>query len=94
MAHPDEGMLRRLVDEPAGVSDPDRQHVATCTHCLVQLAAVRDDASLVGAALTADHETDEVDVAAAWLRLSSTPASDAPRPTDELARPARIAPDS
>ena len=31
MRHPTEGVLRRLLDEPAGVSDSDRQHVADCT---------------------------------------------------------------
>ena len=28
MRHPTEGVLRRLVDEPAGVADADRAHVA------------------------------------------------------------------
>ena len=28
MRHPTEGLLRRLVDEPAGVADADREHVA------------------------------------------------------------------
>ena len=30
MRHPTEGVLRRLLDEPAGVADADRQHVAGC----------------------------------------------------------------
>ena len=30
MRHPSEGVLRRLVDEPAGVTDDDRAHVAGC----------------------------------------------------------------
>jgi hypothetical protein len=51
MRHPAEGLLRRLLDEPAGVADRDRRHVAGCPHCLDGLAAMREDAVLVGAAL-------------------------------------------
>ena len=69
MRHPSEGVLRRLLDEPAGVADVDREHVAGCDACLRRLATVRDDAGLVHVALT---DTDaEVDVAAAWQRLST-----------------------
>ena len=53
MRHPTEGVLRRLVDEPAGVADADREHVAGCPQCLAGLAAAREDAVLVGAALRA-----------------------------------------
>jgi hypothetical protein len=70
MRHPTEGVLRRLLDEPAGVSDSDRQHVAGCSNCLGELAAMRADAALVGAALTTEGDTD-VDVPAAWRRLSA-----------------------
>ena len=66
--HPDEGVLRRLLDEPAGVADPDRRHVADCTACLTALAAVRADAETVGAALSASVETD---TDAAWHRLTT-----------------------
>jgi hypothetical protein len=72
MRHPTEGVLRRLLDEPAGVADADRQHVADCPQCLHDLAVARQDAALVGAALTAPGSAD-VDVAAAWQRMS-TPA--------------------
>src|SRR3954469_11641927 len=51
MGHPTEGVLRRLLDEPAGVADADRQHVAGCPQCLDALVAARSDAALVGAAL-------------------------------------------
>lgn len=70
MRHPTEGVLRRLLDEPAGVSDADRAHVAGCPRCLGELAAMRQDAALVGAAL-ASEEVADVDVAAAWHRLST-----------------------
>ena len=83
MRHPTEGVLRRLLDEPAGVADADRQHVAGCPQCLDELAAVREDAALVDAALTTEAAQD-VDVDAAWRRLSTAaPATPAP------ARPAQ-----
>src|SRR4051794_29631133 len=70
MRHPTEGILRRLVDDPAGGGDADRAHVAGCAPRLTGLAAVREDAALVGAALGAGHR-DEVDVDAAWHRLQT-----------------------
>ena len=51
MRHPTDGTLRRLVDEPAGVADADREHVAGCPGCLSGLAAAQDDAAAAGAAL-------------------------------------------
>src|SRR4051812_20944070 len=83
MRHPTDGVLRRLVDEPAGVSDPDRRHVSDCPVCLATLAGVRDDAVAVDAALRAEHGSD-VDVPAAWRRLSATMAGD-----DRIAAAAR-----
>ena len=75
MRHPTEGVLRRLLDEPAGVADSDRQHVAGCPQCLDELAAIREDAALVGAALTTEAG-EGVDVAAAWRRLpTAAPAT-------------------
>src|SRR5688500_17593977 len=73
MRHPTEGVLRRLLDEPAGVADADREHVAECAACLGGLAQMRDDAAIVGTALTSDVDVDgaHVDVDAAWLRLST-----------------------
>src|SRR5215218_3185799 len=70
MRHPSEGVLRRLLDEPAGVSDADRRHVAGCTECLTDLAAAREDATLVAAALSVPSGP-PVDVQAAWRGLSS-----------------------
>ena len=68
MRHPGEGVLRRLIDEPAGVADADRRHVAECPRCLSGLAAVREDAERVGAALAVDAD---VDVDAAWRRMGA-----------------------
>jgi len=79
MRHPTEGVLRRLLDEPAGVADSDRQHVAGCPQCLGMLAAAREDAALVEGALATGGDAD-VDVAAAWRRLSTAaPATGAAR---------------
>ena len=69
MRHPSEGVLRRLVDEPAGVTDADRAHVAGCPTCLRALDTARTEARLVGAALTTPAA---VDTDAGWARLSTT----------------------
>ncbi|MCA0144076.1 hypothetical protein [Blastococcus sp. LR1] len=87
MRHPTEGVLRRLLDEPAGVSDPDRRHVADCAQCLTNLAAARSDAAVVGAALT--DTTPAPDVAAGWARLAAATHATAPRPAAAPARRGR-----
>ncbi|GIF52186.1 hypothetical protein DFJ67_7406 [Asanoa ferruginea] len=66
MRHPTDGTLRRLLDEPAGVADTDRAHVAGCRVCLTGLAAVEADASFASGALDFVVPTD---VDAGWLRL-------------------------
>jgi hypothetical protein len=70
MGHPTEGVLRRLLDEPAGVADSDRQHVAGCPQCLGGLAAAREDAAFAHTTLATESGA-EVDVAAARRRLST-----------------------
>ena len=77
MRHPTEGVLRRLLDEPAGVADSDREHVAGCPQCLGGLAAMREDAAFVEAALSTEGGAD-VDVAAAWGRLSTAARATGP----------------
>jgi hypothetical protein len=67
MRHPTDGTLRRLLDEPAGVADADREHVAGCPVCLSGLAAAQEDAAVTGAALGGEPATD---VDAGWRRLS------------------------
>ena len=69
MRHPTEGTLRRLLDEPAGVADADREHVTGCPVCLSGLAAARDDAAAAGAAL---HVEVTADVENGWRVLSRT----------------------
>ncbi|MEV4619589.1 hypothetical protein AB0J74_12870 [Asanoa sp. NPDC049573] len=66
MRHPTDGTLRRLIDEPAGVADTDRAHVADCPRCLSGVAAAEADASFAGAALDVAFATD---ADAGWLRL-------------------------
>jgi len=77
MRHPTEGVLRRLLDEPAGVAEPDREHIAACDECVHELAAIRADADLVQAALATEVAT-TVDLDTAWQRLSTATAT---RPT-------------
>jgi hypothetical protein len=84
MRHPTEGVLRRLLDEPAGVGLPDREHVEGCSQCLARLTAVRGDAELVGAALATEHGTD-VDVAAGWRRVSAAGRAARPVPAGSSA---------
>src|SRR5215475_10070491 len=71
MRHPTDGALRRLVDEPAGVADADREHVAGCPVCLSGLAAVRKDMAVADAALGSGLNTElTTDVDRGWRRLS------------------------
>ncbi len=86
MRHPTEGVLRRLLDEPAGVADADRQHVAECPRCLDELVATRSDADLVGAALATEAD---VDLAAAWQRLATAQPTSRPERAVVPAGPSR-----
>jgi anti-sigma factor RsiW len=74
--HPDDGVLRRLVDEPPGVADTDREHVATCPVCAEGLATARSDAAFAADALHIDADPD---VDAAWHRLASAKPGRSPR---------------
>ncbi|QJY47709.1 hypothetical protein [Pseudonocardia broussonetiae] len=97
MRHPTDGTLRRLLDEPAGVPDAEREHAAGCPACLTALRSARADADLVGAALGPDlvgaDAAPAVDVDAAWARLAHAVAAPpraaaaAPRPRLGLRRP-------
>jgi len=81
--HPADGTLRRLVDEPAGVADADRAHVAGCADCLRGLAAAREDAAAAATALSYDGAPD---VDRAWRRLTTTTAA---HPAPAASPPAR-----
>src|SRR4051794_41929072 len=82
MRHPTDGTLRRLLDEPAGVPDPDRQHVAGCPVCLAGLAEARQAASVTAAALDTDVVTH---VDPGWLRLTAATSAPTPAPTPAAA---------
>src|ERR687885_77804 len=71
MRHPSDGTLRRLLDEPAGVPDADRRHIADCPTCLRDLDDVRKPAV---AAVSAAVLFTGAGVAAAndWLPIFST----------------------
>src|SRR5215207_2965605 len=84
MRHPSEGVLRRLVDEPAGVTDDDRAHVASCPTCLRALETTRAEARLVDAALATSGS---VDTDAAWNRFATTAATAPTRPRAVTAAP-------
>ena len=80
MSHPADGVLRRLLDEPSGVAVAYREHVRDCAQCLDDLAAIRDDAEVVGAALAIDDGAAAgTDVTLAWRRLSANATQTAPR---------------
>jgi hypothetical protein len=89
MRHPTEGVLRRLIDEPAGVADADREHIAGCPTCLRALDTARTDAQLVGSALAAPTTALDVDTDAAWARLSTATAATARRPVTTTAERGR-----
>ena len=88
MRHPTEGVLRRLLDEPVGVADADRQHVADCAQCLDDLAAVRDDVAFVDAAL-ANEAAEAIDVPSAWQRLSTATTATAHERATSVPRTSR-----
>lgn len=51
MRHLNEGTLRRLIDEPAAITDSQHGHVAGCARCQENLNAVRADAQLTAGVL-------------------------------------------
>ncbi|WP_461023550.1 hypothetical protein [Thalassiella azotivora] len=89
MRHPSDGDLRRLVDDPAGVSDPDRRHVAGCPRCLTALAGVREDADAVRSAFAVEPAGAQ-ETAVAWQRLvAAAPAREASAASPHR-RPSRL----
>lgn len=72
MRHPSEGVLRRLVDEPAAVPDTDRDHVADCPVCREGLADARRDADFTASALHFEADPADLDGEAAWQRFTTS----------------------
>ncbi|WP_250030620.1 hypothetical protein [Paractinoplanes maris] len=67
--HPNDGVLRRLVDDPAGVTDADREHIESCPTCGEGLVDARRDAAFAALTLSAPADPD---IDAAWNRLRVT----------------------
>src|SRR6476620_1010217 len=87
MRHPTDGTLRRLLDEPAGVADVDREHIGSCSVCLAGLAAARRDAAAADSVLDLPVGAEVcTDVDAGWRRLSRAMAADRP---ERVASPPR-----
>ena len=93
MRHPTDGTLRRLLDEPDGVADADREHVAACPACMSALADAQHDAALARDALLAHQDADPatpLDVDLGWARLSASAAAGTRgNDTPALSRPRR-----
>jgi hypothetical protein len=68
MRHLTDGTLRRLADEPDGVTRTSREHLASCPACRSRMAAAQDDARFVATALATAPATPDTDVS--WRRLS------------------------
>ena len=91
MRHPTDGTLRRLLDEPAGVADADREHVAGCPVCLSGLAAAQEDAAVTGAALDVELAADVDAGVAPPVAARSPPTGAGGRPRPPAARRWRAA---
>lgn len=50
--HPDDGVLRRLVDEPQNVGAQDRAHAQSCEQCVAAMESMRADAARARDALS------------------------------------------
>jgi hypothetical protein len=53
MGHLDDGVLRRLYDEPAAVPTADQAHLAACAACTARFAAIQADADFATALFAA-----------------------------------------
>lgn len=66
MTHPDNGELRRMLDEPEAVNDGVRRHVEECESCRAHVALLRSDADSAKALLSGNVA---VDTARAYERV-------------------------
>lgn len=89
MRHLPDGTLRRLVDEPASVTDADHTHLAACATCRDGLQSARDDAARAATALGTAGEAPDVD--RAWARFSTAADDGAPARTSRTLSPWRAA---
>ncbi len=82
--HPTDGALRRALDEPASMSDADREHVLTCPRCQSGISDAADDRDHASAALALDDAHDETSLEQQWGRLSDAVASQSPATTGDI----------
>lgn len=66
MRHIDDGRLRRLIDDPTGVTGGDAGHLASCARCRERRSEIGANARFAGALLS---DQVEVDVPAALTRV-------------------------
>ena len=59
MLHPGDGVLRRMLDEPAATADSSRRHVDACGRCQRRQALMRADAERAGSLLGSGPATVE-----------------------------------
>jgi hypothetical protein len=78
MRHLADGTLRRMVDEPAAIRDPERDHYRSCITCRNRCAAISADADESGQWMAAPAVA--VDRGAALARLQQRIHADGLRP--------------
>ena len=79
MRHVRDGSLRRLLDEPVGVSDAETRHLRGCARCRRRSAAAAADAALAGSVLAPERRLGTVaaqlavpaDIDESWSRLAT-----------------------
>lgn len=97
MAHLAEDRLRRAVDEPAAISEPERTHLTTCARCRADLDAARADRNVLATLLEPPLESRSEpplaeDLDSAWHRLAARLREDQPdRPLEGQEEPPAVA---
>lgn len=71
MAHLNEGTLRRMLDDPDAITEPEREHFASCGECKTRQEALAADAREAAALLTAPAAS--FDAGAAYKRFAARP---------------------
>ncbi len=78
MTHPEDGVLRRIIDEPNAIAEPERRHLASCPACAARADAIARDAAVAVELLTVPELA--ADGAAALRRVrAALPAGARPR---------------
>ena len=90
MRHVEEGVLRRLDDEPLAVPDRVSDHVAHCERCRARRAEIARDTERTAQLFSAPQLVPDVDHA--WARLQREVVSWETHETDRHRPPVRVAP--